>query len=221
MNKFIIMGPNGAGKGTQASLLCKHYDLVHISVGNILRWNIQAHTKLAAKVIRHIMKGYLVPDEIVFEVVKKRLDEHDWNYGFVLDGFPRNLSQAEFFMESYDIDAVILIEVPDEVAVQRALSRRVCEQCKLDYNLIYHRPKIPDLCDVCGGKLLPRPDDKPEAVKEQLLEYTSKTIPIIDLFRQKDLVVSVNGNKQIEQVHSDIKRELMKLDFLRITGWNR
>jgi len=215
------MGPNGAGKGTQASLLCKHYDLVHISVGNILRWNIQTHTKLAARVIRHIMKGYLVPDEIVFEVVKKRLDEHDWNYGFVLDGFPRNISQAEFFMESYDVDAVILIEVPDEVAVQRALSRRVCEQCKLDYNLIHHRPKIPDLCDVCGGKLLSRPDDKPDAVKEQLLEYNSKTIPIIDLFRQKDLVVSVNGNKQIEQVHSDIKRELMKLDVLRITGWKR
>ncbi len=215
------MGPNGAGKGTQASLLCNHYDLVHISVGNILRWNIQAHTKLAARVIRHIMKGYLVPDEIVFEVIKKRLDDHDWNYGFVLDGFPRNLSQAEFFMESYDIDAVIHIEVPEEVAIKRALSRRVCEQCKLDYNLIYHRPKIPDSCDVCGGKLLSRPDDKPEAVKKQLLEYNSKTIPIIDLFRQKDLVVSVNGNKQIDQVHSDIKRELMKLDVLRITGWNR
>ncbi len=215
------MGPNGAGKGTQAGFLCKHYDLVHISVGNILRWNIQSHTKLAAKVIRHIMKGYLVPDEIVFEVVKKRLDDHDWNYGFVLDGFPRNLSQAEFFMESYDIDAVIHIEMPEEVAIKRALSRRVCEQCKLDYNLIYHRPKIPDLCDVCGGKLLSRPDDKPDAIRKQLSEYNSKTIPIIDLFRQKDLVVSVNGNKQIDQVHSDIKRELMKLDVLRITGWNR
>lgn len=213
------MGPNGAGKGTQATLLCKHYDLVHISVGDILRWNIQNHTKLAAKIIKHIMAGQLVPDDIVLEVVKRRLDEHDWNYGFVLDGFPRNLSQAEFFMESYDIDAVIHLVVPDEVAIKRALSRRICEHCKLDYNLIYHRPAIPDLCDVCGGRLLPRSDDTPNAIKEQLREYNSKTIPIIDLFRKKEIVIEVNGDKPIEQVHLEIKRELMKSDVLRFQDW--
>lgn len=209
------MGPNGAGKGTQAALLCKLYNLIHIAVGDILRWNIQYHTKIGARIRRYLMAGQLVPDEIVLEVVKHRLELHDWNYGFVLDGFPRNLSQAEFFMESYDIDAVIHIEVPDEIAMQRVLSRRICEQCGLDYNLIYHRPKNPEFCDVCGGILKSRPDDTPEAIKEQLSEYNSKTIPILDLFLKKELVIDVDGTKPIEQVHSDIKRELLKADVLR------
>lgn len=214
------MGPSGAGKGTQANLLCKQYDLVHISVGDILRWNIQSHTKLAAKIRKTLIAGQLVPDEIVLEVVKRRLDDHDWRYGFVLDGFPRNLSQAEFFMESYDVDAVIHIEVPDEVAFKRVLSRRICEQCKLDYNLIYHRPKIPDICDVCGGRLVARPDDTPEAIKKQLAEYNSKTLPIIDLFRQKELLIVVDGTKPIEQVHAEIKRELIKADALKLMTGN-
>jgi len=213
------MGKNGAGKGTQASLLCRNYDLVHISVGDILRWNIQNHTKIAAKIIKHIKAGQLVPDDIVLEVVKKRLEEHNWNYGFVLDGFPRTLNQAEFFSESYDIDAVIHIQVPDEIAIKRALSRRICEQCKLDYNLIYHRPQNPDYCDVCGGRLLPRPDDTPDAIREQVYEYNSKTIPIIDYFRQKEIVITINGDKPIEQVHSEIKRELIKADVLRMSDW--
>ncbi|MGB9602192.1 MAG: adenylate kinase family protein, partial [Limisphaerales bacterium] len=216
---FIIMGKNGAGKGTQSSLLCRAYDLVHISVGDILRWNIQNHTKIAAKIIKHIQSGQLVPDEIVFEVVKKRLEEHNWNYGFVLDGFPRNLNQAEFFMESYDIDAVIHIHVSDDVAIKRVLSRRICEHCKLDYNLIYHRPQNPDFCDVCGGRLLPRADDTPNAIREQVYEYNSKTIPIIDYFKQKEIVITVNGDKPIEQVHSEIKRELLKADVLRLSDW--
>lgn len=149
MNKYVIMGPNGSGKGTQAARLARTYDLVHISVGDIFRWNIQNHTTLAAKVQRIMNAGLLVPDDVVAETVKSRLDLHDWNCGFILDGFPRNATQAMFFLESYDIDAVIMIEVPDAVVKQRLVARRLCSRCGIDYNLIFHRPKVEDICDVC------------------------------------------------------------------------
>ena len=121
-------------------MLEEAFDLVHISVGDIFRWNIQHHTKLGAQVKRIVAAGNLVGDDIVEGVVRRRLDEHDWNYGFILDGFPRSVAQAGFFLESYDIDAVIHIDVPDEVVRKRVLSRRLCWQCGLDYNLISHRP---------------------------------------------------------------------------------
>ncbi|MCA9438362.1 MAG: nucleoside monophosphate kinase, partial [Candidatus Omnitrophica bacterium] len=122
MHKYIIMGAQGSGKGTQANLLKEEYNLVHISVGDIFRWNIQSHTKLGARIKRITEAGELVSDEIVEEIVQRRLQEHDWNYGFILDGFPRNKPQARFFLESYDIDAVIHIEVPDEAVIQRMLA---------------------------------------------------------------------------------------------------
>ena len=152
MHKYIIMGVQGCGKGTQAKMLQKDFDLVHISVGDVFRWHIQSHTKLAARIRRIVDSGALVPDDIVAEVVKGRLDQHDWNYGFILDGFPRNRTQAEFFLESYDINAVILIEVPDELVMARIVSRRLCSKCGLDYNLIQHRPAVADTCDVCQGR---------------------------------------------------------------------
>ena len=129
-------------------MLVEAFDLVHISVGDIFRWHIKNHTKLGAQVKRIVSSGNLVGDEVVETIVHRRLDEHDWNYGFVLDGFPRSESQALFFLETYDIDAVIHIEVPDEVVRQRVLSRRLCSGCGLDYNLISHRPEVEDVCDV-------------------------------------------------------------------------
>ena len=209
MNKFVIMGANGSGKGTQASRLAKAYDLIHISVGDIFRWNIQNHTKLAAKVQRIMNAGMLVPDEVVAETVKARLDLHDWNYGFILDGFPRNSTQAMFFLESYDIDAVIMIDVPDDVVKQRMMARRLCSRCSIDYNLIFHRPKVEDTCDVCGSKLVARPDDNPEAIVMRLHEYHEKTDPIIELFRKKELVVVVDGTKSPDAVQDDIRMQLI------------
>ena len=208
MNKFVIMGANGSGKGTQASRMAKAYDLIHISVGDIFRWNIQNHTKLAAKVQRIMNVGLLVPDDVVEETVKARLDLHDWNYGFILDGFPRNSTQAMFFLESYDIDAVIMIEVPDEVVKRRMMARRLCSRCGIDYNLIFHRPKAQDTCDVCGGKLVARSDDTPEAIQVRLREYHEKTDPIIDLFRKKELVVVVDGTKAADEVETAIRTQL-------------
>lgn len=208
MHKYVIMGVQGCGKGTQAIMLARDYDLTHISVGDIFRWNIQNHTKLAAKVRRLINEGNLVPDEVVEDVVRQRLQEHDWNYGFILDGFPRSRKQAEFFLESYDIDAVIHIDVSDDIVMQRVLSRRLCSECGLDYNLIQHRPRVADQCDVCKGKLLTREDDNEAAVRKRIADYHEKTAPLLDLFRRKELVIKTDGSLTPEEIQMDIRKQL-------------
>jgi adenylate kinase len=208
MHKYVIMGVQGCGKGTQAKMLKEYLDLIHISVGDIFRWNIQSRTKLGAKVKRLIANGELVPDETVEEVVRRRLDEHDWNSGFILDGFPRNRRQAEFFLESYDIDAVILIDVPDEVVIERILSRLLCSECGLDYNLIFHRPVEQNVCDVCGGKLIRRIDDNEASIRSRLKDYHEKTSPILDLFSKKELVIRVDGTRNPDEVQREIRNKL-------------
>jgi adenylate kinase len=208
MHKYIIMGVQGCGKGTQAKLLAKDFDLVHVSVGDIFRWHIQNHTKLAARIRRLVTAGGLVPDEIVDEVVKFRLEQHDWNYGFILDGFPRNRPQAEFFLESYNIDAVIQLDVADEVVLQRIASRRLCQNCGQDYNLANHRPVSQGTCDTCHGQLVARPDDTPEAVRARLDDYHAKTEPVLDLFRGKGLVVAVDGTQSPAEVQRAIRQKL-------------
>lgn len=208
MRKYVIMGAQGSGKGTQAKLLAKDFDLVHISVGDVFRWHVQNHTKLGARVKRIVASGQLVPDEVVQEVVQARLELHDWNYGFILDGFPRNATQAGFFLESYDIDAVILIEVPDDVVYQRILSRRLCSGCGLDYNLIFHRPAVTDTCDVCKRKLVLRADDSPQAVRDRLRDYHEKTKPILDLFRRKEIIVAADGTRAPAAIQEEIRKGL-------------
>jgi adenylate kinase len=208
MRKYIVMGVQGSGKGTQAKLLAEALGLEHISVGDIFRWNVEHHTKLGAQVRRIVATGELVPDDVVGAVVRRRLDEHDWNYGFIIDGFPRNQPQARFFLESYDIDAVILLEVPDSVVEERILSRRLCSRCGLDYNLISHRPAVPDVCDVCGGPLVSRPDDTPESIRARLRDYHAKTEPILDLFRAKEFVVEIDATKPPEEVQAAIRARL-------------
>ena len=208
MRKFIIMGVQGCGKGTQAKLMAKDFDLTHICVGDIFRWHLQSHTKLGARIGRFTAAGELVPDEIVEEIVRGRLDQHDWNFGFILDGFPRNRRQAEFFLESYDIDAVIHLDLPDQIVMQRVLNRRLCGTCGLDYNLIFHRPQVADVCDVCGGQLVARADDTPEALKSRLRDYHGKTAPILDLFSHKELVVSVDATQSAAAVQAEIRDRL-------------
>lgn len=208
MHKYVIMGVQGCGKGTQAKLLAESYDLVHISVGDIFRWNIQHHTKLAARIRRIVDAGRLVPDDIVAEIVHARLDDHDWNYGFILDGFPRNHAQAEFFLESYDIDAVINIEVPDAVVLQRVLSRRLCSGCGVDYNLIHHRPAVANRCDMCGGELVARADDTEESISKRIADFHTQMRPVLDLFSRKELIVTVDGTSIAEAVQQEIRRNL-------------
>ncbi|MBY0228631.1 MAG: nucleoside monophosphate kinase [Gemmataceae bacterium] len=208
MHKYILLGVQGSGKGTQSKRLVQEHDLVHISVGDIFRWHIQSHTKMGARIKRLVAAGQLVPDSTVEEVVRSRLNLHDWNYGFLLDGFPRNREQAEFYLESYDCDAVIHLAVPDEHVMTRITNRRLCSKCGLDYNLLAHRPNTPDVCDVCGGALVARADDKPDAIQARLRDYRTKTEPTLQMFRKRGLVVEVDATRSAEEVYQDLCREL-------------
>ncbi len=205
MHKFIIMGIQGSGKGTQAKLLASDLDLEHFSVGDIFRWNVQHHTKLGAQVKRTIARGNLVEDDLVESVVRDRLAAHDWNFGFVIDGFPRNARQAEFFLESYDIDGVINLDLPDEEVMHRVLARRLCSNCGLDYNLIADRPQREDTCDVCQGKLVARTDDNPEALAVRLADYHEETKPLIAIFERKEFVATIDATQPVEDVQADIR----------------
>jgi adenylate kinase len=208
MRKYIVMGAQGSGKGTQAKLLADALDLEHINVGDIFRWNVEHHTKLGAQVRRIVAAGELVGDDLVEQVVRRRLEEHDWNYGFIVDGFPRNRPQARFFLESYDLDAVIQLDLADSLVERRVLSRRLCSRCGLDYNLISSRPAVPDVCDVCGGRLVARADDTPEAVRTRLRDYHAKTRPVLDLFRAKEVVLAVDASRPMGEVQDEIRRHL-------------
>jgi adenylate kinase len=205
VRKFIIMGIQGSGKGTQAKMLADDLDLEHISVGDIFRWNVQHHTKLGAQVKRIMAGGHLVGDDLVEAVVGERLSNHDWNFGFIVDGFPRNARQAEFFLESYDIDGVINLDLPDEEVQRRVLARRLCSQCGLDYNLIAHRPQQEDTCDVCRGALLARMDDNPEALAVRLAQYHEQTRPLIEIFQRKEYVATVDATLPKHEVQAAIR----------------
>jgi adenylate kinase len=208
MRKYVIMGVQGSGKGTQAKLLAADLDLVHIAVGDIFRWNVQRHTKLGAQVRRTMAAGLLVSDDLVEGVVRDRLGQHDWNYGFIIDGFPRNERQAEFFLESYDIDGVIHLDLPDSEVQRRVLARRLCSGCGMDYNLIANTPSVPERCDACGAPLVIREDDTAEALTVRLREYHEKTNPVLAIFRRKEYVVTVDATPSREQVQQEIRRQL-------------
>jgi len=208
VQKYVIMGVQGSGKGTQAAMLARDLDLTLIGVGDIFRWNVQSHTKLGAQIRRTMTRGQLVEDEVVEQVVRERLDQHDWNYGFIIDGFPRNRRQAEFFLESYDIDGVIHLDLPDSEVRRRVLARRLCSNCGMDYNLIAHRPKEEGRCDVCGGELVSREDDTEEALAARVRDYHGKTNPVLDLFRRKEFVFTVDATPGKETVQRSIREKL-------------
>jgi adenylate kinase len=208
MRKYVIMGVQGSGKGTQSEMLARDLDLVHIAVGDIFRWNVQQHTKLGAQVRRTMATGELVADDTVENVVRERLGQHDWNYGFIIDGFPRNRRQAEFFLESYDIDGVIHLDLPDSEVRRRVLNRRLCSNCAVDYNLIENSPATPGKCDACGGELVTREDDTEEALAVRLREYHEKTNPVLDVFRRKEYVVTVDARPEPGLVQQAIRNAL-------------
>ena len=208
MRKYVIMGVQGSGKGTQGQLLATNLDLVHISVGDIFRWNVQNHTKMGAQVRRTMAAGELVGDDLVESVVRDRLTQHDWNFGFIIDGFPRNRRQAEFFLESYDIDGVIVLDLPDSEVRRRVLNRRVCPNCGINYNLIDSSPKIAGRCDACGAELTTREDDTEEALAVRLRTYHEKTNPVLDLFRRKEYVAVIDATPGKDEVQQAIRDSL-------------
>ena len=187
MDKFILIGPQGSGKGTQSQLLCLDYDFVHISIGDIFRWNLANHTKLAARVTRIMNEGRLVPDDIVEEVVGKRLEEHDWNYGFVLDGFPRTRAQAEYLFEGWNLDRAIYLDIPDDVVYERVAQRVAQGQAQ---------------------GFTKRTDDNSEALKMRLKEYYEKTLPLLDLFEKKGMLLRVDAFRPIPEVYEAIRSGL-------------
>ncbi|MEV4008611.1 nucleoside monophosphate kinase [Actinomadura sp. NPDC049753] len=208
MRKYVIIGAVGSGKGTQSGLLARDLDIVHISVGDIFRWHVKNHTKLGAQVRRVMASGELVGDDLAESVVRDRLAQHDWNYGFVVDGFPRSRRQTEFFLESYDIDGVIHLDLPDEEVRRRVLARRLCNGCGMDYNLIADRPTQEGRCDVCGGELVSREDDTEEALAERLRDYHERTDPILELFGRKEYVVTVDARPGIDEVQRTLRERL-------------
>jgi adenylate kinase len=208
MRKYVMMGVQGSGKGTQCLLLCKDLNLTHISVGDLFRWHVQQHTKVGAQVRRTMAAGELIGDDVVESIVRQRLDQHDWNFGFVIDGFPRNGRQAEFFLESYDIDGVVHLDLPDDEVRRRVLNRRLCTGCGMDYNLIADRPEVEGRCDICGGELVTRADDTPDALAARLRDYHEKTRPALDIFRRKEVVHDIDARPAPEKVQAAIRDAL-------------
>jgi len=208
MRKYVMMGVQGSGKGTQSVMLCQDLGLTHIDVGDFFRWQVQQHTKVGAQVRRTMAAGELVGDDVVESIVRQRLEWHDWNFGFVIDGFPRNGRQAEFFLESYDIDGVIHLDLPDEDVRRRVLNRRFCTGCGMDYNLIADRPEVEGRCDICGGELVTRADDTPEALAARLRDYHVKTRPVLDIFRRKEVVHDIDARPAPEKVQAAIREAL-------------
>jgi len=211
--RIILLGPPGSGKGTQAELLSKKYGIPHIAMGDILREEVARGTSLGKKVYVYMSRGELVPDEIVIEVLKERIKKPDCKNGFILDGFPRTLNQAKALDTMLDelgfrIDAVVYIDVPDEEIVRRLSLRRTCRVCGRVYNLYYNPPKQDGKCDVCGGELFIRDDDKPEVIRNRLKVYNEQTRPLVSYYEESKLLVRVDGVNSIDNVFQQIVKKL-------------
>lgn len=210
---LILLGPPGAGKGTQASGIVDKYNVPHISTGDIFRKNIKENTELGKKAKEYLDSGKLVPDELVVAIVEDRLKEEDTKKGFLLDGFPRTVFQAEAldkFLQSIDskIDAVVNIEVDKGILVGRAVGRRICKSCGATFHIEFNPPKKSDICDVCGGELYQRSDDNEETVSKRIEVYLNETQPLIDYYKGQKILLTIDGEQDIKKVFQDIEKAL-------------
>ncbi len=205
MRRLVFLGPPGAGKGTQAVLLAREQKLAHLSTGDMLRAAVAAQTPLGQEADGYIRAGRLVPDELVLRILKDRLRQPDAASGFVLDGFPRNRSQAEALERISPVDAVVSFEIPNEILVQRLSARRICPKCQSVYNVESRPPRIPGRCDLDGSELVQRPDDLPEAVATRLDVYAKATAPLLDYYRERSLLRPVNARGTPEEVALQIR----------------
>ncbi len=211
--RLIFLGPPGAGKGTVAAKIKEAYGIAHISTGDILRENVKRGTSLGKLAERYMRVGDLVPDDIIVEMVENRLQEPDCSEGFILDGFPRTLPQAEALDRilkklKVKLDAVILLEVDDETIVKRLSGRRVCPKCGAIYNVSFNPPKSDSLCDHCGEMVIQRNDDKEEVVRQRLAVYRERTAPLIDYYLRNGILKKVEAARGSDEVVDAIEESL-------------
>ncbi|HCB4375150.1 TPA: adenylate kinase, partial [Salmonella enterica] len=206
---IILMGLPGAGKGTQASEIVKKFPIPHISTGDMFRKAIKDETDLGKEAKSYMDRGELVPDEVTVGIVKERISEDDAKKGFLLDGFPRTIDQAESLNQimselDREIDAVINIEVPEEELMNRLTGRRICEKCGTTYHLVFNPPKVDGICDIDGGKLYQREDDNPETVSNRLSVNVKQSKPILEYYNNKGVLKNIDGSKDIDEVTNDV-----------------
>ncbi len=195
---LILLGAPGAGKGTQAEKICEKFNIPAISTGNIIRAALKNGTEMGLKAKAYMEAGQLVPDDVVIGIIKDRLKEDDCKTGFILDGFPRTIPQAQALEDmGVKIDKVVDIEVPDEKITARMSGRRVCSKCANSYHLLYKKPQVEGICDACGGELVQRKDDAPETVQARLVEYHEMTEPLKDFYSKLGKLVIVDGQEEV------------------------
>ena len=187
MHKYIIVGPQGSGKGTQSKLLAEEFGFVHISIGAIFRWNVRHHTKLGSRVMRITEEGRMVSDDVVEKVVRERLQMHDWRYGFILDGFPRTPAQAHYLFENWNLDRAIYLDLDDDTVRQRVMSRAKAGE---------------------GSGFTKRADDNPDALRRRLADYHEKTRPLLSMFERRGMLLRIDAGGTIEQVYHEITEGL-------------
>lgn len=207
--RLILLGPPGAGKGTQAKVLTSRFGIPHISTGDMLREAVSSKTPVGLKAKSYMDKGELVPDEVVIEIVKLRLQKSDIKKGFILDGFPRTLAQAKNLDATLqkmgqDIDLVIYFETSAGVSIRRLGGRRVCRLCGANYHTVNMPPKKQGVCDKCGGDLFQRDDDKEETVRNRLTVYEQKTKNLLDYYKNKSNLRTVSGDKEVDEVFQQL-----------------
>ena len=211
--KLVMLGAPGAGKGTQAKRIAAKYQIPHISTGDIFRANIKAGTELGMKAKSYMDQGQLVPDEVTIGMLLDRISQDDCAGGYVLDGFPRTIPQAESLTNALasrgeKLDYAVNVDVPDENIVTRMSGRRACLGCGATYHIVYNAPKKEGICDVCGEKLVLRDDDKPETVQKRLAVYHDQTQPVIDYYKQEGILAEVDGTQDMDKVFQDIVKIL-------------
>ncbi|MBC8533340.1 adenylate kinase [Yeguia hominis] len=205
MKNLILLGAPGAGKGTQAEQICKHFSIPAISTGNIIREALKSGTEMGLKAKAYTDAGKLVPDDVVIGIIRERLAKDDCQNGFILDGFPRTIPQAEALDSmGVRIDKVIDIDVPDESIVNRMSGRRVCESCGASYHLLYKKPAVEGKCDLCAGTLVQRKDDHPDTVKARLNVYHEQTEPLKAYYEKQGKLFSVDGRGEIAAITAQI-----------------
>ncbi|HID55214.1 TPA: adenylate kinase [Candidatus Poribacteria bacterium] len=223
--RLILLGPPGVGKGTQAVKLSERYGIPHISTGDALRGAVAQKTEIGLKAKSYMDRGALVPDEVVIGIIKERLARDDCRNGFILDGFPRTVRQAEALDKilkgmEVKLDAVLNIEAPDEVIIERLSGRRTCRNCGRVYHIIYMPPKKEGVCDLCGGELYQRDDDKPEAIAKRLRVYKGQTAPLIEYYEDKGKPLRIDGSREVDAVFRQITHLLEgeKADYEKEEG---